>query len=215
MRLYCREQACLFPTTYFYMNRQQHLIQSVSTLYTHSEQSFAQWGFKHHVEVVAKWAKKIAQDQHANVEFCIIAAYLHDIADVWLDGRPDGHDEASETKARELLKQAGYTKEEVDEITVTIIRPHSCYPENMPESLEAKVFATADAMAHLSTNFYVTFVWNHWKEDSLEAFSVWLLKKIDRDFHTKIFWDQYREQVKPMYEALQVVFGKDMHDSTT
>lgn len=104
------------------------------------------WFYHGHVEVVASYTEKIACDVDADAEIAVLGALFHDIARCWgVRDDPALMDE-SLAKAEEVLDAHGYSKEQIEQVKQVII-PHSCR-ENMPETIEAKVMATADALAH-------------------------------------------------------------------
>ena len=90
---------------------------------------------------------------------------------------------------------------------VQIITPHSCQ-EIKPATTEGKILATADAMAHLTTDFYLHFCWTHEVEPDFDEYKKWVLKKIERDFNDKIFFEEERQLVKESYESIKLLFSK-------
>lgn len=110
-----------------------------------------------------------------------------------------------------MLQKAGFSPAEVDEIVTTIIAPHSCYPENMPQTLDAKVVATADAFGHLGTEFYTYMTPEKLKQFGLEMtpeqHKQWVLKKIERDFRSKIFFENVRAELQSAYESTKQLFS--------
>lgn len=76
-----------------------------------------------------------------------------------------------------------------------------------PNFLEGKVMATADAVAHLTTNFYNQFLSRITGDGrSPEEIPDWVLEKIERDFIKKIFFDEVREEVRADYERVKQLF---------
>lgn len=68
--------------------------------------------------------------------------------------------------------------------------------------------ATGDALAHLTTDFYIQFCWKHLPEGkSYPEFLEWVAEKLDRDFNSKIFFDEVKEEARKRYEALRAVFS--------
>lgn len=76
-----------------------------------------------------------------------------------------------------------------------------------PENIEAKVLATADAMAHFTTDFYLEICWNNYLFEDLNAYKKWVLEKIERDLNSKIFFEEYREIAKPFYQSIKTLFS--------
>lgn len=72
------------------------------------------------------------------------------------------------------------------------------------------MLATADALAHLSTDFYIQFAWMHVPENkNYQEFVQWVNEKIERDFNSKIFFDEVKVSIEPRYNALKKIFGNN------
>lgn len=156
-----------------------------------------------HVKPVIEISKKLAVKYKANVEILWLSAILHDIAR--LDDM-EPHDEIGANKAMSLLLTEEFTDEFCQDVS-SVILTHRCkkFP---PMSIEQKILATADAMAHFTTPFYLWY-----SSISSDSFSEQLLsglKKIRRDFHEKIFFDEERESVKKQYELLKDWFAQEI-----
>lgn len=192
------------------MNRLDVLKQKVEELYTSKRpdaDAWIDWGYRNHVLVVAKIAENIAKTQNANVEFCVAGALLHDIADaVMARNRPE-HETESLMIADNLLQESGFNIDEADHIIREIIKPHSCDPE-LPTILEGKVVATADGAAHFMTDFYLLFCWRHYgPQDDYQDFKKWVLRKIEKDYTKKMFFEDIKTEIKPYYEAIKLLYS--------
>jgi putative nucleotidyltransferase with HDIG domain len=165
------------------------------------------WGDPYHVLVVADNAEKIANVQGADASLCIAGALLHDIADAMTKRSDESHEEKSLMVAKNLLTKAGFSEAEIENIITEVILPHSCR-DILPVTLEGKVLATADAMAHFQTDFYLYFSrqWPHFKGEAgtYEAFKSWSLKKIEKDFSKKIFFEEYKKEVEESFNILRM-----------
>ncbi len=172
----------------------------------------ALWMWEHHVLVVADKALEIATHELANIEKSVSAALLHDIADTQVLRNDVTHEQKSQALAKNILVRGGFTETEAEEIVTTIIAPHSCYPENMPQTLEAKVVATADAFGHLGTDFYSQVNPEKLSQFGLnmsqEQYRQWVLKKIERDFKNKIFFEKIKSELQPSYDAIKARFNE-------
>lgn len=189
------------------MPRHQKVAQLVAEAYQNCPEKFGQWMWKNHVPIVAEKAEELSAAYSADADKAVAGAWLHDFGDAFVYRFDEKHEELSDTKAREVLTQAGYSIDEITEIIEEIIAPHSCKKDFFPQTPEGKVLATADALAHLSTDFYVQFAWLHIPEGkSYEEFLVWVEEKLDRDFKSKIFFDEVKESIRPRYDALREVF---------
>ena len=193
------------------MSRIQDLEQKVYALYATKNAARADWADwlgDEHVPVVAKHASLLAKRFGANEEFARAAALLHDIADATMSRFADGHEEKSLEIARDLLQQSGFDQDEIKLIVDDAIRFHSCHNGKIPESLEGKVLATADAIAHLQTDFYIFATWDMGKTRTLHETKAWVLKKIERDFTNKILFSEIKAECKNDYERLKILFSR-------
>lgn len=89
-----------------------------------------------------------------------------------------------------------------------MIRYHGCRDGQIPESLEGKVMATADSIAHLQTDFYIFATWTKGKTNTLEEVKAWTLKKLERDFNDKILFAEIKAECREDYEGLKTLFGR-------
>lgn len=168
-----------------------------------------EWVLSGHNEVVDYWVQQMGEKYKFDVEACRIAAQLHDIAYSWTSKNDPTQEEQSLVKARSILQEEGLTQERIKFIVDDIIAGHGMHDGEVPALIEAKVFATADAMAHFTTDFYLVMCWNHYlfETKGLGDYRSWVLKKMDRDFNHKIFFEDFKEIARPHYEALKIVFN--------
>ncbi len=182
----------------------------VEALYVTSEMPAARWMWDTHVQFVAEQAALIAERELADIEKVVSAALLHDVGDVKVLRSDESHESESDELARTVLAQAGFTTDEIEQIMIKVIGPHSAYPENMPQTVEAKVLSTADAIGHLGTNFYTDMTVDRLKlfglEMTAEQHRNWVLKKIARDFRSKTFFEEERAKLEPAYEEIKRLF---------
>jgi putative nucleotidyltransferase with HDIG domain len=158
------------------------------------EEIFADF-WNYHVKNVIEESKRMAEKYSADIEAVWLAAIFHDIARID-DKEP--HEEIGSEQAKVFLLEKGFEPELVEKIK-GIILAHRC-GKFVPETLEQKVVASADAIAHFKTPFYlwVGKIMNQSMEEMLAKNS----KKIERDFYEKIFFDEEREAVRKQYEVL-------------
>lgn len=188
----------------------QTVINAVQKLYEKKNSAihWNNWMWNDHVKVVAGFAETIAKREGCNVDQCILGAYLHDIAFVWMRKDDPTCDEESLKAARAILIDAGVAADAVRIIVDEIIAPHGMTGD-IPDRKEALVLSTADAMAHFTTDFYLTLCRERYlfESSSLAEYKEWVLAKIERDMHRKIHFKQERVQAQPRYEALKEVFS--------
>ncbi|MFC1629768.1 HD domain-containing protein [Patescibacteria group bacterium] len=152
-----------------------------------------------HVKPVIECAKDLAEKYGANVEVVWLAAIFHDISR--LDDQ-EPHDEIGAEKTYKILLEEGFDEETARAVRDTILA-HRCR-EHKPQTLEQKILATADAVCHFKTPFYlwVFAIAKRSLRDLLES----SLLKIERDFNDKIFFDDEKESVRKEYEVLKSWF---------
>ena len=193
------------------MARLDDLWQNVESLYNEkleTRDEWADWLYPNHVVVVARSAKRIAEQKDANVELSQVAALLHDVADVRMARMNPEHGEESLRIARQVMEENDYTADEIVLVVDDAIRYHSCHGDERPKSVEGLVLATADSLAHLQTDFYVYATWAKGKRETLESIKEWALKKIERDLHNKISFEDIREEARPDYEIIKELFSR-------
>ncbi|MEK6887322.1 MAG: HD domain-containing protein [Candidatus Aenigmatarchaeota archaeon] len=189
------------------MKNVESIKNEIKVLYANSSnECMRTWFYEGHVIVVAKYAEEISKKVGANTEIAILGALFHDIARAWGVEKDPNLMQESIRKTEEIMKKNDYTNEDIKKVKETLIN-HSCR-RTLPKTKEGKVVATADALAHLMTDFYVLLGFNRWKNaKDYEEYQKWALEKIERDFKKKIFFKQYKFIAKKRYEALKNVFG--------
>lgn len=188
--------------------RHHRVAELVEQVYLSSKQNIALWMWQNHLQFVAQKALELSGKFNANADLAVAGAFLHDFGDVFVSRHANNHEEISKQEAIKVLQKADYSSQEIQEILENVIAPHSCYEGNMPETLEGKVLATADALAHLTTDFYVQFAWKNMPDGkSYQEFLVWVSEKLERDFNDKIFFEEIKKEVQEKYLALKLVFN--------
>lgn len=152
-----------------------------------------------HVKAVIEYSKQMAEKYDADREAVWLAAILHDIARL-TDEEP--HDEIGSEKAYKLLLEKGFDEKLAKKVK-GIVLTHRCrkYP---PETLEQKIIATADAMAHFIPPFYL-WVGQYVNRKFSELMES-NMRKAERDYNEKIFFDDERKMVEEQYEVLKKWF---------
>lgn len=189
-------------------NRLDSIKEEIKNLHDQSNnECLRTWFFAGHVLLTAQNAQEIAVKVGANAEISVLAALFHDIARTWdVNDEPALMDQ-SLLKAEEIMKKYNYTDHEIKQVKLAITT-HSCR-EKLPETEEGKVLATADALAHLLSDFYFILPFNGWLniDADFADYKNWLLEKIERDLHKKIFYPEYQTKAQPKYEAIKTVFS--------
>lgn len=192
------------------MNRLEILKKKVSGLYlskNESKDGWADWLYENHIFLVADKAGELADKYGANNELAITSAMLHDIADAVMGRFDDSHEIESLKIAKIFLKESGFSDEEIVIVVDDAMKLHSCRDGNIPKTLEGKIMATADAVIHLSTNFYEHAILEKKKDGiSIEEIKAWAIPKIERDLNVKIFFEDVKKEMLPYYEKQKALF---------
>ncbi len=190
------------------MSKHIKVAELVQQAYASSEQDFAQWMWQHHVPVVAAKALELSKEYSADADLAVAGAWLHDFGDVFVDRFDSKYAEITEREVKKILSAAGYTKTDIKRVILEVIAPHSCNDGHLPKTVEGKVLATADALAHLNTDFYLQFAWKHLPENkTYDEFRQWATQKIDRDFRVKIQFEDIQDELIGRYLSLRDVFA--------
>ncbi len=199
------------------MDRDKKVFELVKTIYENEETPLmGTWMWHNHVQWVANKTEDLANKYDANTEFAVSAALLHDLGDARYKRDDSKFNEQCEVMGYEVLEEAGFNKEEAKEIIEVIVQPHSCRPESLPTTAEGKVLATADALFHLQTNFFTVLCYANRPErlNSLGAWQEWFDEKIERDYKTKIFFEDEKQEALEDYNSLKLVFGNKTLEET-
>ncbi|PIP68895.1 hypothetical protein CO033_00850 [Candidatus Nomurabacteria bacterium CG_4_9_14_0_2_um_filter_32_10] len=182
------------------------LKRKINKLYKAKNDNRDEWAdylFTDHIYLVAKIAKKFSKKYNANKKLVIASALLHDIADAVMPRENIAYEEKSYEIAKDFLTASGFSEKEIEIIVNDALRYHSCHNGEIPKTIEGKILATADAYAHLISNFYENRIIEFARRDSLQKAKEWALLKIDRDLYNKILFDKIKEEAKPRYEFLK------------
>jgi len=149
-----------------------------------------------HLEPVIDYSKRLAKKYKAKMDVVWLSAIFHDIAR--LDDR-EPHDEISAGRAYKILLEKGAPKKLAAQVKATILT-HRCR-RHKPKDLEQKILATADALSHFKPPFYFWFTFISQKpfKEQLKT----SLKKLERDFKEKIFFEDERKIIEKEYSILK------------
>lgn len=193
------------------MSKQQIVFTEVEKLYANSNRDMGKWMWKNHVQWVANKAIVLAKKYGADADKVYAGALLHDLGDVWMERDAEDFDTKGEEESKRILSKAGFSDEEIKEVLEDIVKPHSCYPDNLPVTIEGRCLATADAMFHLVTDFFPQFGWmNLPKPKKYSEWISWVTEKIDRDLNNKIFFEDEKQEAMPYYKALKKVYVREI-----
>lgn len=198
------------------MTKGEKVFSEVAALYQTASTSMGKWMWRSHTQWVADKTKVLSEKYGADSELTYCAALLHDLGDSKYERGHADFETWSNEKGETILLRAGFNEDKAGKI-IEAIRTHSCRPGKLPTTLEGKVVATADAMWHLQTNFFPVICYMNRPDStrSYEEWQAWFEKKIERDYGSKIFFEDERDEVKEDYRTLTRVFGNKGLDSNT
>lgn len=189
------------------MTRLESLEQEIRRLYKEKNPARADWAdwlYENHVFVVGDHAKQLAERFNVDSELCQAAAMLHDIADSFMSRFDEEHENESLRMARKLLTKTDYTEEEIKIIVDDACTLHSCRDgDPLPQTDVGRILATADALAHIVDDKFYSFFKEHFEKEGRPNNVEVSLKKLDRDYHSKILFDEIKEEQKDNYEKLK------------
>lgn len=192
-------------------NRLEQLKSKVAELYEKRDpnrEGWADWLYENHIFVVAKNAERLSKKYGADSELTVAASLLHDVADAVMTREDLRHEKKSEEMAEDLLRGCGFSEEEINIAVHDAIKNHGCKNGCFPKTLEGKVMATADALAHLQTGFYDHALVFLQKNDSIADICDWALPKIERDYRDKIFFDEIKDEAAADYKRARCLFSR-------
>jgi predicted alpha/beta hydrolase family esterase/HD superfamily phosphodiesterase len=188
------------------LNRLENAVRQLYESKNTNRSDWCDWLYADHVFVVADYTNELAKRFDTPVYMCRAAALLHDIADTVMSRFSNEHEKKSLEIAKQLLLEAEYSHDEIEIIVDDAIALHSCHDGISPKTVLGKILATADALAHLNTDFYYYATENMMNDMPIEKRREWANKKVRRDYNDKILFDEIREVAKPNYEKLLMHF---------
>jgi len=157
------------------------------------------WFYDVHLLAVERFAGELlGKLPDADREVVLLGVWLHDLQRV--RGIEGDHAKSGAIEAEKVMQQFGYPEETIDKVK-EIILTHSCKDDELPDTLEGKILASADAMSHYVNDFYLTIASTG--ERSAKDFKKWALEKLDRDYSKKIFFDFAKQTVEKRHKVLE------------
>jgi len=160
------------------------------------------WFLPQHLMEVERFANVLCDKfPEADRDIVGLGVWFHDIGR--LRGQDEGHDVYGAEEAKRVLDDKDFDSGKIEKV-YAVCRSHRC-KDVKPESLEAKILATADAMSHFTHSFYFRLFQFYKDELSFEEIKEKVRQKLERDFNDKIAFDEGREEVRDRYEAMKLV----------
>ena len=149
-----------------------------------------------HAETTVNFAKLIAKKENANIEFCVIAALLHDIGrnkeGIWKkDTIEDNHGVDSAKKAESFLFSLGLSRKEVQEICEAISQ--HCFP-NIQKNQIAKILWDSDKLNMFWKEMKPEYI-KYWKEKGWTDKKINEQTKKEREFYFKTFYTEIAREI--------------------
>ncbi len=150
--------------------------------------------FPQHIREVERWARRILVfHPEADSEVVLLGVYLHDIGQA--DGKyTEDHAVKSEAETIQFLTSEGYPNERIKQVA-HCVRAHRCR-DVQPETLEAKILASADSTSHMTDVVYIIML------SQTHLTREHILEKLRRDYRDINFLpDELKQELQPLYEA--------------
>ncbi|MFH1064123.1 MAG: HD domain-containing protein [Candidatus Woesearchaeota archaeon] len=161
------------------------------------------WDWKTHIETVVKRSLELAEKLDADAEILEISAWLHDIKKI--KGEKEDHHIRGAEEAGTILSALGYPEDKIEQVKKCIIA-HSSDKTYPPETLEARILASADAISFFDD--FLNFIYFTYtsKKSTLEEGREKLLKKCESAWE-KIM-PEAKELVEEKYAAIRLILKK-------
>ena len=159
-------------------------------------EEFSRQFLRFHVKLVVDYAVRLAGMLGADKEVVAISAWLHDQT-IQTHGDKD-HNVTGAKHARDVLGKIGFSEEKIRKICDSI-ETHRCKDGLMPKTLEAKILASADAMAHFDMPLFLPWIGKR-RGKSLAETLQWMKDKGERDWNRKMFFPEAKEMIRHKYE---------------
>lgn len=156
--------------------------------------------WKHHVVPVVAYSREMANRYGGDADAIYLGALMHDMALIY-DAEP--HDEIGADKAYEFLI-VNWAPQEMAEKVRDIVLKHRCRVYE-PKTLEEKIVATADALAHFFPDFHGSGASLLAREDHVEM-KVLNIEKLEREYERKVFFEKEKEIFKKVIRDFQKEF---------
>lgn len=156
-----------------------------------------------HLMVVKNYAEKLAEVHNADKEILELAVWLHDIGKVRY-GDVNHHISGAQD-AEVILRDHNYPQPVVDRVKECILTHRMEAKDSSPDSIEARILVTADAMYTLDV--IPAFFWEACHEMGLGVKEAcdWVAEEIERNWSKKMLLPEGREMVRDKYNAFKMI----------
>ncbi|MFH0955570.1 MAG: HD domain-containing protein [Candidatus Micrarchaeota archaeon] len=171
-----------------------------------AKDSYEDEDYKYHILPVVKNALILGKKLNADLEVVEAAAYLHDIGRATKRVnfvKENEHHITGAAETKKILEELRCPDAFVQKVCHCVLA-HRGRKGPDPETLEAKIIANADAMAHFDT-FLDLFDFFLKSSGSFEEAILALEQKMDRDWNKKLTLPEAKKTVREKYEAILVL----------
>ena len=168
--------------------------------------SYSKDDFNFHILPVVENSLLLAKKfPEADKEVIVIASFLHDIGRAISRGdfqKENEHHLTGVEESSKILKDIGYSEEFIEKVKHCVLT-HRGRREPNPETIEAKIIASADAMAHFDT-FLDLFTFFLKTTDSFKEAVIEIEQKFERNWNKKLM-PEAKEIVGEKYNAIMLI----------
>jgi HD superfamily phosphodiesterase len=159
--------------------------------------------YRYHLLPVVEYAEKLAEICDVNKEVVELSAWLHDSGRIKFGAR--NHELTGAGEAEKILRQFGYPDEIIEQVEHCILA-HRGSGSIQPQTMEAKVVAAADALAHFDMFLpMLTAMGKREKGKDDKIIYGWIYEKMERDWNKKILIPEAMKIAEEKYKAIKLV----------
>lgn len=144
---------------------------------------------KYHIEPVVKSAKNLALKFNADVQVVEIASYLHDVTKI--TGDREKHHITGAKYAEDFLSKYNIEEWKVESIK-NCIKKHRGLSEYTRDTIEEKIVATADAIAHIEHPLTLFYAWYGKRQCQIDEGADGIINKLQKSWGKIEFEDVKR-----------------------
>ena len=156
---------------------------------------------KYHINPVVEIACDMSKKLGADIQVVEISAYLHDITKI--TGEREKHHITGAYYAERFLKKYNIEDEKVEQIKNCIKKHRGSY-EGKRNTLEEKIIATADAVAHIEHPLTLFYAWYGRRQCSIDEGADGIIKKLQKSWN-KIEFDDVKEKLNKKYKNIMKI----------
>ena len=153
---------------------------------------------KYHINPVVEIASNMSKELGANIQVVEISAYLHDITK--MVGERKNHHITGAEYAEQFLKKYNIDKEFITKVKNCILK-HRGSSEFIRNTLEEKIIATSDAVAHIEHPLTLFYAWYGRRQCSIDEGADGIISKLQRSWN-KIEFEYIKEKDRDKYKNL-------------